>query len=152
MAGDKDKGRKGDDRLAHVSTGEIIIPRVFAEDDTFREIINIFFKENGVDLRQFIVGDKKNKTNPKTGNLEFGFLSTINPFTQFARILRGIKKGVKKLFIPEIPKFEAPKLPPKREDVPTPESELRRRAKRRGVAATLISEENILGGRGRLGG
>ena len=148
MAGDKDKGRKGDDRLAHVSTGEIIIPRVFAEDDTFREIINIFFKENGVDLRQFIVGDKKNKTNPKTGNLEFGFLSDINPFKQLRRFI----KGVKKLFIPEIPKFEAPKLPPKREDVPTPESELRRRAKRRGVAATLISEENILGGRGRLGG
>ena len=148
MAGDKDKGSKGDDRLAHVGTGEIIIPRVLAEDDDFREVVNTFFKENGIDLRQFIVGDNKNKTNPKTGNLEFGFLSAINPFTQFKRLLGGLKK----LLIPEIPKLEAPKLPPKREDVPTPESELRRRAKRRGVAATLISEENILGGRGRLGG
>ena len=53
---------------------------------------------------------------------------------------------------PAKPKLPAVKKIPLRQDVPTPESELARRAKRRGVASTLISEENILGGRTKLGG
>ena len=52
---------------------------------------------------------------------------------------------------PSKPKLKAVKKIPLRQDVPTPESELARRAKRRGVAATILSEENILGGRTKLG-
>ena len=52
---------------------------------------------------------------------------------------------------PSKPILPAVKKTPLRQDVPTPESELARRAKRRGVAATILSEENILGGRTKLG-
>lgn len=74
------KGRKGDKFLAHLTPGEIVIPRPFAEDDDFRAIINEFFKDNNVDLEKFIVGSGKNSINPETGNMEFGFFSKINPF------------------------------------------------------------------------
>ena len=52
---------------------------------------------------------------------------------------------------PAKPKLPAIKKIPLRQDVPTLESELARRAKRRVVAATILSEENILGGRTKLG-
>lgn len=53
---------------------------------------------------------------------------------------------------PKAPKIEAPKPVPKREDVATPEAELAKRARRRGVAATLISDQTKLGVDGKLGG
>ena len=81
----ENKGRRGDKKIAHLTPGEIVIPRAFAEDDDFRAVINLFFKENNVDLREFIVGDSKNKTNPETGYLEFGW----NP-------IKSVKKAFKK--------------------------------------------------------
>lgn len=53
---------------------------------------------------------------------------------------------------PKAPKIEAPKPAPKREDVATPEKTLQQRAKRRGVAATLLSNQAKLGSDGKLGG
>jgi hypothetical protein len=80
------KGRSGDKKFAHLTLGEIVIPRAFAEDDDFRATINQFFKENNVDLRKFIVGDSKNKVNPETGYMEFGFFKSIlKPFKQISR-------------------------------------------------------------------
>lgn len=50
---------------------------------------------------------------------------------------------------PKSPRLPEVKKIPKREDVATPDSELSRRARRRGVAATLLSD--VLGGSGKLG-
>ena len=56
------------------------------------------------------------------------------------------------LFKPKTPKVEPVKPIPKREDVATPENELAKRSKRRGVGATLISDQSKLGSSGTLGG
>jgi len=45
-----------------------------------------------------------------------------------------------------------PKPAPKREDVATPENELDRQARRRGVGATILSDQSKLGESGKLGG
>lgn len=80
------KGRSGDKKFAHLTPGEIVIPRAFAEDDDFRRLLAHFFKKNNVDLRKFIVGDSKNKVNPETGYMEFGFWKSITkPFKQVSR-------------------------------------------------------------------
>lgn len=101
------KGRKGDTQIAHLTPGEIVIPRAFAEDYEFRAMLNLFFKENKADLREFIVGDGKNKTNPKTGYLEFDWWSEITkPFKK-------LWKEAKSWIFPatKVLKIEVPELP-----------------------------------------
>lgn len=122
------KGRGGDEILAHLTPGEIVIPRAFAEDYEFRTILTRFFKENKADLRQFIVADSKNKVNPKTGYLEFGWLSDVvksfkKVFKEAGRIEKQIlgkvgkearraEKKVEGVFKqPEFPKIIPPELP-----------------------------------------
>ena len=56
------------------------------------------------------------------------------------------------IFSPKTPKIEPVKPTPKREDVATPDKELAKRAKRRGVGATLLSDQSKLGADGKLGG
>lgn len=53
---------------------------------------------------------------------------------------------------PKTPKIETPAPVPKREDVDTPKTTLKQRAKRRGVASTLLSDQTKLGADGKLGG
>ena len=61
-----------------------------------------------------------------------------------ARLFKGGGKGGAKP--------PAPTPTPKREDVATPENDLDKAAKRRGVGATLISDQTKLGSTGKLGG
>jgi len=156
------KGRGGDKLIAHLTPGEIVIPRAFAENDTFRAVLAESFRENGINLEEFIVGSGKNKTNPETGYLEFGFFKKLNPFRRhsffrawFDPALKNVlalpKKTKEALFPPP------PKMPPLPEPAaPTPrmttqEAELAKRrvrasAKRRiGYAAMVKTREKGLG-------
>jgi len=69
-----DKGRKGDTYLAHMTGGELVLPKEFASDPQIRALIDAKFKSNGVSTDQYIVGHKENSINPETGQPEFGFL------------------------------------------------------------------------------
>lgn len=69
-----DKGRKGDTYLAHMTGGELVLPKEFASDPQIRALIDAKFKSNGVSTDQYIVGHKENSINPDTGQPEFGFL------------------------------------------------------------------------------
>ncbi len=73
----EDAGRGTDTVLAHLSLGEIVIPRAFQDDPNFMQILQSAFQQAGVDIGQYTVGDKANKINPETGYPEFGFLSHI---------------------------------------------------------------------------
>ena len=96
------KGRDGDKMIAHLTPGEIVIPRSLAEDDDFRAVLTEFFKENNVDLEKFIVGSGKNKINPKTGLMEFGLFGGLfapkdpnRPHAKsFSEFFMGVLKGV----------------------------------------------------------
>ena len=79
-------GREEDDRIAHVATGETVIPMaVFEEDPALKEALFSRMREMGIDPEHYVVGNELNSINPVTGQPEF-FLK---------KIFKGIKKAVK---------------------------------------------------------
>jgi len=80
-------GRFGDDALAHVETGELVVPKPLLDKmPELKESILGHLRDMGVeDPERYIVGNGSNAINPETGALEFFFKS----------IFRGIKKAVK---------------------------------------------------------
>ena len=82
-------GRHGDDTVAHVETGELIIPKALIEDiPRLRASIFSHLEELGVeDPERYVVGSGSNSINPDTGLPEFFF----------KKIFRSVKKVVKKV-------------------------------------------------------
>ena len=79
-------GREEDDRIAHVATGETVIPMaVFEEDPALKEALFTRMRDMGIDPERYVVGNELNSINPVTGQPEF-FLK---------KIFKGIKKAVK---------------------------------------------------------
>lgn len=85
-------GRGGDDSLAHVATGEIVIPRpLIANNPELKESIFSHLRELGVeDPEQFVVGSGANSINPETGLAEFGWLKKA-----FKKVTKAVKSAVK---------------------------------------------------------
>jgi hypothetical protein len=81
-----DAGRGTDTVLAHMSLGEIVIPRAFQDDPQVMQLLQQIFQQGGADIAEFTVGDKANKINPETGYPEFGFFKKIfsNPLVRIA--------------------------------------------------------------------
>ena len=79
-------GRFGDDRIVHVESGEIVVPRALIEQSPeLKESIFSHLREQGVeDPERYVVGSSANSLNPETGLPEF-FLS---------KIVKGVKKAV----------------------------------------------------------
>ena len=82
-------GRYGDDTVAHVETGELIVPKALIDDNPkLRDSIFSHLRELGVeDPERYVVGSGANSINPETGMPEF-FLK---------KIFRGVKKATSKL-------------------------------------------------------
>jgi hypothetical protein len=82
-------GRGGDDTLAHVQRGELIIPAaLLAQDPALKEGLFQRLRDMGIeDPERYVVGSEENSLNPETGIPEF-FLK---------KLFRGIKKAVKKI-------------------------------------------------------
>ena len=88
-------GREEDDRIAHVATGETIIPMaVFEEDPELKEALFTRMREMGIDPERYIVGNELNSINPVTGQPEF-FLKKI--FKGIKKAVKGVVKVFKKL-------------------------------------------------------
>ena len=79
-------GRFGDDRIVHVESGEIVVPRALIEQSPeLKESIFSHLREQGVeDPERYVVGSSANSLNPETGLPEF-FLS---------KIVKGVKKAI----------------------------------------------------------
>ncbi len=82
-------GRFGDDTVAHVQTGEIVVPRRLIEKSPeLKESIFQHLRDQGVlEPERYVVGSSDNSINPETGLMEFGF---------FSDIFNGVKKTLKK--------------------------------------------------------
>lgn len=80
-------GRFGDDTLAHVETGELIVPKPLLDKmPELKESILGHLRDMGVeDPERYIVGSIDNSINPETGSPEFFFKA----------IGRAVKKAVK---------------------------------------------------------
>jgi len=87
-------GRHGDDTVAHVETGELVIPKALIEDNPrLRASIFSHLEELGVeDPERYVVGSGANSINPNTGLPEF-FFNKIKK--AFSKIGRGVKKAFK---------------------------------------------------------
>lgn len=64
------KGRMGDDTLAHVGTGELMIPPELQTPELLAMFSQIAMQA-GLDPARYVVGTSKNSVNPETGKLEF---------------------------------------------------------------------------------
>jgi hypothetical protein len=84
-------GRYGDDTVAHVETGELIVPKALIDDNPkLRDSIFSHLRELGVeDPERYVVGSGANSINPDTGMPEF-FLKKL-----FKKAKKGVSKVVK---------------------------------------------------------
>lgn len=82
-----DSGRATDTTLAHLTLGEVVIPREIVEDPEVMAVLQEIFQAYGADMAEFTVGDPANKINPETGYPEFFF----------KKIFKAIKKVAKKV-------------------------------------------------------
>ena len=88
-------GREGDNMLAHLESGELVIPRKFLEEnEEFKSYVMAFFDGQGVDPERYIAGSDANSINPDTGMAEF-FLKKI--FKKIKKTVKKIGKTVKKV-------------------------------------------------------
>ena len=71
-------GRYGDNQMAHVSPGEMVVPRqIMQKRPEVAQGIAAAFAEEGVDPKRYTVGSSNNSINPMTGQPEFFFLDKL---------------------------------------------------------------------------
>ena len=92
-------GREGDDTIAHVQTGELIIPAAFLEaNPEMKETLFAFLEGQGVeDPEQYVVGSDENSINPDTGAPEFFFKFIKKAVKSVVKGVKNIIKGVVKV-------------------------------------------------------
>lgn len=86
-------GRGTDTQLAHMSLGEIVIPRAFLDDPQVMAVLQQMFEAAGADMNQYTVGHEANKINPETGYPEFGFFKRL--FNGLSKVGVTLNQGVK---------------------------------------------------------
>lgn len=89
----EDAGRGTDTVMAHLSLGEVVIPRAFLDDPQVMQVLQAIFQAGGADMAEYTVGDPANKINPETGYPEFGF---------FKKIFRAVAPAALAYFAPGI--------------------------------------------------
>lgn len=89
-------GRGGDQFVAHLAPGEIIVPAPLIENNPeLRDSIFGHLREMGIENpEQYVVGASANSINPETGLMEFGFLSSI--FKGVKKVVKGVGRVLKK--------------------------------------------------------
>lgn len=89
-------GRGGDQFVAHLAPGEIVVPAPLIENNPeLRDSIFGHLREMGIENpEQYVVGASANSINPETGLMEFGFLSNI--FKGVKKVVKGVGKVLKK--------------------------------------------------------
>ena len=106
-------GRYGDDTVAHVETGELVVPKALIDSNPkLKDSIFSHLRELGVeDPEQYIVGSGVNSINPDTGMPEFFFKKI---FKGIKKAVSSVAKGVKKAFksVVKVVKKAAPVIIP----------------------------------------
>lgn len=87
-------GRGTDKVMAHMSLGEIVIPRAFLDDPEVMQILQQIFEAGGADINEFTVGHEANKINPETGYPEFFFKKLKSIFKAVAPIAVSFIPGI----------------------------------------------------------
>ena len=91
-------GRYGDDTVAHVETGELVVPKALIDQNPkLRDSIFSHLRELGVeDPERYVVGSGANSLNPETGLPEFFFKKIFRSVKKaVSKVAKGVKKVVK---------------------------------------------------------
>ena len=70
-------GRGDDTELAHLRAGEVVLPPEMLEDEEFESMLEMKFRELGINPEEAVVGAGIASLNPMTGLEEFGFFKKI---------------------------------------------------------------------------
>ena len=105
-------GRHGDDTVAHVETGELIVPRALIENNPkLKESIFKHLRELGVeDPERYVVGESNNSLNPTTGLPEFFFKKLFRSVSKVVKSVGKILKKAAPIIVPIALNFIAPGL------------------------------------------
>ena len=105
-------GRHGDDTVAHVETGELIVPRALIEKNPeLKESIFNHLRELGVDdPERYVVGESNNSLNPTTGLPEFFFKKLFRSVSKVVKSVGKILKKAAPIIVPIALNFIAPGL------------------------------------------
>jgi hypothetical protein len=89
-------GRNGDDSIAHVQTGELVIPAALLEQDpALKEGLFQRLRDMGIeDPERYVVGSEGNSLNPDTGLPEFFFKKIFKTIKKWTK---GVIKVLKKI-------------------------------------------------------
>jgi len=93
-------GRYGDDTVAHVETGELIVPRALIDQSpALKQSIFEHLREMGVeDPERYVVGSGENSLNPETGMPEFFFKKLFRGVRRaVSNVAKGVSKAVSKV-------------------------------------------------------
>lgn len=91
-------GRYGDDTVAHVETGELIVPKALIDQNPkLKASIFNHLRELGVeDPERYVVGSGVNSINPETGMPEFFLKKIFKGIKKTAsKVAKGVSKAVK---------------------------------------------------------
>jgi hypothetical protein len=93
------KGRYGDDLVAHVESGELVIPKDFLDrDPELKRSLFKYLEDHGVeDPERYVVGSKANSINPETGMPEFFFKKLKKAVKKVAKTVSKVAKPVVKI-------------------------------------------------------
>lgn len=100
-----EKGRYGDDTVAHLESGELVIPKAFLDQDPeMAKTLFAYLESKGVeDPQRYVVGSDANSINPETGLPEFFFRSVVRAVTRpVTRAVKSVAKTVSKVAKPVI--------------------------------------------------
>ena len=84
-------GRGGDNMLAHLTPGEVVLPLGMMDDPDFERAVENRFNQLDLNPEEYVAGLGIASLNPITGLEEFGF---------FKKLAKGVKKVVKKVVRP----------------------------------------------------
>jgi hypothetical protein len=103
-APDTDYSLEGDIINAHLTVGELVIPRqVFDAVEDLEEGLKEVFTGLEINYNQFLVGHKDNSINPQTGLPEFGFFSKV--WKAVTKPIKKVAKVIEKVVVDPVKSF-----------------------------------------------
>ena len=142
-------GRKGDDTIGHLTTGEVVLPVEMMEDPEFAQAMMTRFEAMGIDPRARVVGSGIASLNDISGLEEFGWLKK-----KAKKLGKSIKKRAKKLgkSIKKVAKTVVKVVAPIASVIPGPWQPLAIGVTKLNGIRTAVKDGDILGGLSAMSG
>ena len=91
-------GINGDDRIAHVATGEVVLPAEMLQDQELSQLLMSRFQQMGIDPSSRVVGSGIASLNDISGLEQFGWTKKLGKSIKkgASKVAKGVKKAASK--------------------------------------------------------